>query len=140
MEEYILKHSNKDMPIKSLLDIINKLGWKRLDGWAKNYFVNPSEGKIYSVIKSNGKLRELNSNKKTGSNGYVSVKLKGLDGKYHTKSEHILVADTYIPNPDNKPLCHHKNHDRTDNRLSNLERTDYKDNSRRRKDNDICRT
>lgn len=129
----------KEMPIKPLLYIITKLGWKRLPGWARNYFVNPTVGKTYSVVKTSGKLRELNQNRKPGSNGYISVKLKGLDGKYYTKSEHKLIADAYLPNPENKPLIHHKNHDRTDNRLSNLERTDYKDNSRRRKDNDICK-
>lgn len=133
-----MKKSNKETPIKPLLEIINKLGWKRLQGWARNYYVNPSEGKIYSVVKTNRKLRELNGNKKTGSNRYVAVKLKGLDGKYHTKSEHRIIAESFIPNPENKRVTHHKNHDRTDNRRVNLEWITHKENSRRRKDNEIC--
>lgn len=133
-----LRRTDKEKPLQVLEKIIYKLGWKRVEDYTRNYFANPHDGKIYSVTKRSGKLRVLNGNNKVGANGYVYVKLKGLDGKYHTKSEHVLIADAYIPNPDNKPLCHHKNHDRTDNRLSNLERTSYKDNSRRRKDNDIC--
>ena len=121
-------------PLNEIISIISKLGWKRLDNWARNYYVNPHEGKIYSVSKTSGKLKQLNS--KPGSNGYCTVKLKGLDGKYHTKSEHKLIVDAYYPPDVNKPLCHHKDHDRTNNRLSNLERISYKSNSRRRKDNE----
>lgn len=125
-----------EKPKKLLLEIIKKLGWKKLDNWARNYYANPYEGKIYSVAKLNGKLKQLNN--KPGSNGYRTVKLKGVDGKYHTKSEHRLIANAFIPNPENKRVCHHINHNRVDNRVSNLEWTNHKDNSRRRKDNDKC--
>ena len=127
---------DKQTPIKPLLEIIEKLGWKKINGYARNYYANPHEGQIYSVSKINSKLKELNAKKKIGLNGYVCVKLKGLDGKYRTKSVHKLIIEAYFGKPPKGCICHHKNHDRTDNQLENLEYTTYSDNSRRRKDND----
>lgn len=116
-----------------IITIVDKLGWKQLSGWARIYYASPYEGKIYSVQKSTGKLKELDC--KPGANGYKTVKLKGTDGKYHTKSVHRLIANTFIPNPSEKKVCHHKNHKRTDNGAANLEWVTHKENSRKRKDN-----
>lgn len=54
------------------------------------------------------------------SNGYSYVGFR-IDGKFVSKRVHRLVAQTFIPNPDNLPQVNHKNCNRSDNRVSNLE-------------------
>ena len=53
--------------------------------------------------------------------GYMVVNLLGDDGKRHKKGVHILITEAFIPNPENKRLVNHKDTDKTNNHLSNLE-------------------
>lgn len=52
--------------------------------------------------------------------GYTMVNLS-KDGKRKTFTVHRLVAQAFLPNPDNLPVVHHKNAIRTDCRVENLE-------------------
>ena len=52
--------------------------------------------------------------------GYLQAHII-IDGKHATKTVHRLIAQTFIPNPDNLPQVNHKNCNRADNRVSNLE-------------------
>ena len=53
-------------------------------------------------------------------NGYVRVHLM-IDGKNKCMLVHRLVAETYIPNPNNLPQVNHKNEDKTLNTVENIE-------------------
>lgn len=53
-------------------------------------------------------------------NGYMYTRFRG-NGKNHSIYLHRLLAEVFIPNPENKTTVDHINHIRTDNRLENLQ-------------------
>ena len=53
--------------------------------------------------------------------GYYHIGLWGEDGKRHYPVIHRLVALAFLPNPQNLPLINHKDENRHNNRLDNLE-------------------
>lgn len=57
---------------------------------------------------------------------YVSLTKEGCKKKFKI---HRLVAEAFIPNPDNKPTVDHINTIRTDNTVANLKWTTNKENS-----------
>jgi hypothetical protein len=67
------------------------------------------DGRVYSK-KRNIFLKEQKTK--------LNYRFVWLNGKI--KTIHRLVAEHYIPNPENKKEVDHKNRDRSDNRLENL--------------------
>lgn len=61
------------------------------------------------------------------NHGYLRVSLC-KNNHYKKYPIHRLVADAFIPNPLNKPFINHKNFDRTNNRVENLEWVNHKEN------------
>ena len=53
-------------------------------------------------------------------NGYLRVNL-WVNGKNKHYTVHRLVANAFIPNPDKLPQINHKDEDKTNNNISNLE-------------------
>ena len=77
--------------------------------------------------KSTGKI--IKECVRSKSTGYLCCK---LGDKLYNK--HRLIAEQWIPNPDNLPQVDHKNGIRTDNRIENLRFVSHSDNQRNKLD------
>jgi len=92
---------------------------KIFSAWNKE-IVRDKKGKIIDVkhYLDFNKIKEIKSS--SAGNGYLKIGLR-KDKKTYTKSIHRLVAETYIPNPNNHPVINHINEIKTDNNIKNLE-------------------
>lgn len=89
--------------------------WKSIAGFEGLYEVS----NFGSVRNGKGEIKKQGI-KRTTWTCYKTVKL-WKDGKYHTKYIHRLIAEAFIPNPDNLPFINHKDEDGTNNSIENLE-------------------
>lgn len=87
---------------------------KEIEGYP-DYYIS-SAGNVWSK-KDNETFLKLRACKR--KDGYLRVILY-KDGKAYTKNVHRLVAETLIPNIDNKPCVDHINGAKDDNRVCNL--------------------
>ena len=62
--------------------------------------------------------------------GYLFVTLTDHAGVRHQPYVHRLVAEAFVPNPDDLPEVNHVNGDKSDNRASNLEWVTRRQNAR----------
>jgi hypothetical protein len=85
-----------------------------LDGIKTDYLVN-AKGQVYSKI-SNKILKASKCN-----TGYLSIGIHYLGKCYKSVKIHRLVAETFIPNPENKPQINHIDGNKQNNRIDNLE-------------------
>jgi len=78
---------------------------------------------------NDGQIREVKTGKKISQwldkDGYLIVTLSGKLYRVHR-----LIALTFISNPNNLPVVNHKNFDKSDNHVTNLEWVTYSENSK----------
>lgn len=74
-------------------------------------------------VSSFGRIRSVKGHYYTNCPsdcGYLKANIP-VGGKWNTKRVHRLVAQVFIPNPNNLPQVNHKDGDRTNNNVDNLE-------------------
>lgn len=78
---------------------------------------------------NDGQVREIKTNKIISQwldkDGYLITTLSGKLYRVHR-----LIALTFISNPNNLPVVNHKNFDKSDNHVANLEWVTYSENSK----------
>lgn len=99
--------------------------WKSIEGYPKYEVSNL--GNIRSLnYRHTNKVKILKPH--TNNNGYLLINLYQM-GKMKTVQIHRLVAETFIPNPDNLPVVNHKDENKHNNCVDNLEWCTHKYNS-----------
>lgn len=94
---------------------------KDVVGFETRYAIT-EDGRVWS--KKHNKFMQDRADK----DGYRRINLRAEDKKSYTRFIHRLVAEAYIPNPDNKPEINHKDENKTNNCVSNLEWATTKEN------------
>lgn len=96
----------------------------------EGYYEVDNFGRVFSLdrnvtVNDNGRIYEKpikGKQMKQGvhTQGYKVVSLT-KDGKTRTNFVHRIVAEAFIPNPDELPMVNHKDEDKTNNFVDNLE-------------------
>lgn len=87
--------------------------WKDIEGYENLYQIS-NYGRVKSIIRNKIKHYETNHN------GYLRVNLC-KKRKIEHKRVHRLVAEAFIPNPQNLPQINHKDGNKLNNCVNNLE-------------------
>lgn len=106
----------------------------------ENIYYACSSGDIFSYAKK-GKGNKSFDKKMIGcviNSGYKTVVLT-KDKKKNSFLLHRLIAQTFIPNPENKPCVKHKDGNKLNNCIENLEWVTHKENSMHGWANGLCK-
>jgi len=101
--------------------------WKDIVGYEGLYEIsNLGRVKSYDRIIKHSIIGEYIKKGKDkvcmiGNHGYGSIKLTDYTGNSKKKLLHRLVAKTFIPNPENKRTVNHKDGNKLNNSVDNLE-------------------
>lgn len=100
-----------------------KMAWKKIKQ-NENYSINEN-GEVRNDLT--GRIKKQTVNK---DSGYFVVDL-WKDNKGTKYTVHRLLAETFIPNPENKQTVDHKDGNRQNNSLNNLRWATYSENNSR---------
>jgi hypothetical protein len=93
--------------------------WKDVNGFEGRYKIS-NLGRLKSFVCRNYPYKPTLLNKLNSGNGYHNFTLT-KDGKAFPKSVHRIIAEAFIPNPNEHPFINHIDADKKNNDISNLE-------------------
>jgi hypothetical protein len=96
-------------------------------GTIKDFYILHTDGEVCFVTGKNGKKM----NPALQSTKYFQLHCRTKDDKIVTILQHRLYAIALIPNPENLRCIDHKNNQRDDNRISNLQWISHLGNSQK---------
>ena len=99
--------------------------WKTIEDYP-NYMVS-NMGRVKRLVGFKCNVERFLTGQKD-KDGYILLCLS-KDGSIKRYRVHRLVAEAFVPNPDNKPEIDHINTDRSDNRAENLRWATRKENA-----------
>ena len=108
--------------------------WRAVVGYEGFYEVSEngevrSVSRIVSIGSTTRKIEGKTLSMSKDQDGYLTVSLSKKN-KVVTKRVHRLVAEAFIPNPDNLPIINHKDEIKDNNNYKNLEWCTIKYNTR----------
>ena len=126
-------NNHKQRKISELEQYLLDIKWKPV-------FVNGIQTKY--EVSSCGMIKSLYLNiilqPCLDGDGYPQVNIY-VNGKRYCKKVHRLVAETFIPNPENKPEVNYKDGNKENNCVSNLEWCTKLENMRHARDNNLMK-
>lgn len=120
---FLIFIATKQIKMETNLTQENEI-WKDIPNYVGKYQIS-SLGRLKSTVNKNHRIKKSHPCKK----GYHRVEL--ADGKRGVKTSyavHRLVAEAFIPNPENKSEVNHKDSIRHNNVLENLEWVTHSEN------------
>lgn len=90
-------------------------------------YIVSSDGKVYSTNSNGPSYYHKEISQRLNSDGYLQVNV-GKTGSRTQYRVHRMVAQAFIPNPYGLPEVNHKDYDRTNNNVNNLEWSTHCDN------------
>lgn len=120
MKRYIKRQPAADVVEVVRKPVVGYEGYYEVDQFGRVFSVDrvisvDDNGRKYDKPLSGKQMKQSMHDK-----GYKIVSLT-RDGKTKMRFVHRLVAEAFIPNPDNLPMVNHKDEDKTNNFLENLE-------------------
>lgn len=113
--------------MKKLVKETQQENWKVIEGFPDYDISDLGNVRSRRVTTSySPHPKALKTWKKPGH--YVQVALTPQNGARSTLSVHRLVAQAFLPNPENHPIVNHKDHDKHNAALTNLEWTNHRGN------------
>lgn len=132
-KHYLEKLPDDAKQVKNALNWVDKAG--NVYGLETRKMPNRWDKTMFTPVKHYGEYFKLSAHTNR-KNGYVYASFKYYTDKpgvyeKRTRRVHIIVAETFLENPNQLPIVGHRNNIKSDNRVDNLYWTTYSQNTKK---------